>query len=267
MSFQLILKGSLGDHVAYTGLPEALYKHGNIKIEVVSKFTELFKYNPFVQRVLSDIDRPTNSFHLQQFEEEWQDYLIYRPVRVYYQITGKIIDRNEVQPNLYIPRDMKHKYIVMADQTGWPSRRGYKYFDELAIRLLDLGYHIIVIHNPEYKNCFGNLVPREIQHYNISTRVEYSILINIINKAQYFIGYDSGIANLAGALKIPSIIFAGSVPPIVFRHNSCIKIYDTCEKHCHSERCNIGCLSTFLNVNTEIIKIIEKGEENGYRGN
>ena len=267
---QLILKGSLGDHVCYTGLPEALYKHNHgkdpEKTEVITKYPKLFEHNPYVSNVLNGINHPTDllsPYFEIPYETELWHWLVYRPVRAYYQLTGNIIDRNEVQPNLYLLRKTKLGHIVIADQAGWPTRRRGPggNLDKLAIRLLDLGYHVTVIHNPNYTDCFGNKVPREIEHYNLSVNDNYISIIQFLQEAQYFIGYDSGIAHLAGALKVPSILLAGSVPPIVFAHNSAIKIFDTCGKHCHSEKCNyeLPCLWTSPDTDWEIADIIEKG--------
>lgn len=264
--FNLVLKGSLGDHVCYTGLPEALFKNWerHPKATVITKYPELFTHNKFVKKVEYEYSpQYANELGI-PFEIESWHWLVYRPVRAYYQITGNIIDRNEVQPNLYLPRKTKLGHIVMADQAGWPTRRRGPggNLDKLAIRLLDLGYHVTVIHNPNYTDCFGNKVPREIEHYNLSVNDNYVSIIQILQEAQYFIGYDSGIAHLAGALKIPSILLAGSVPPIVFTHNSAIKVFDTCDKHCHSEKCSyeLPCLWNFPDTDQEIVDIIEKGK-------
>ena len=262
MSFLLIPKGSLGDHVCYTGLPKVLKFHFGKDIIVQTKYPKLFDYNPYVSRViLPNESRPedvTGSFEIPYETQEWQ-WLVYKPIRAYYQLTGKIIDRKEVQPKIYFPLDSRLGYITIADQAGWKTRRGYSFLDNLANQLLDNGYHITVIHDPNYTDYNGNRSEREVNHYNVSVKEDYSTLIRIIAESRYFIGYDSGPAHIAQALGIPSIIFTGSVPPINVIHDAAIKVYDTCERHCNKENCEYNCLSNYKNVNDEIIDIIKKG--------
>jgi len=248
----LELHGSMGDHVLATGIPEAYFKYYGEKTKIISKKGDDFwKTNPYIT------DEDIGDYHSLAFNQGPKDYMIYNPVRVFYDITGYIVNRKEVAPNLYLERVPEQGLVVINDQAGWPNRRGYRYFDELAGSLLELGYHIMYMRNDSFQDCVGQSSEKAITNYTeFITNLSIKSGIEILRKADLYIGYDSGYANVAGALKVPYVFLASSVAPINTQHDSCIYTLDGFCKHCNSDSCTENCLRSAPNKNAEILEAI-----------
>jgi len=247
----LKLHGSMGDHIMMTGIPEAYYKKFGEKTKVISKYSdEFWKRNPYIT------EESFGKEYSLRFNSSKIDYMIYYPQRVFYEITGLIIDRKKVQPNFYIGRDTDSKLVIINDQAGWPSRRGYRYFNDLSLKLIKGGFHVCYLRNEGFGDCVGQYSKREITDY--SSLLEDPSMIQMINKmaeAFVYIGYESGLSSMAGALKIPYVLFNSSVPPINVCHDTCIYYTDNCN-YCCADQCTENCLSKCENRNDGIVEII-----------
>lgn len=254
----LKLHGPMGDHLVLTGIPEAYYRIFGEKTYVPHQYaSEFWKDNPFISK------KPLGQTYSIAFNSGPKDYMIYYPVRVFYDISGYIVDRSLVQPNLYLPRTPLDGFILINDQAGWPSRKGYPHFNALCRSLMDHGWRVVYLRNEGYRDCIGQESPRQITNFLQEIRnPSISHMISAVRSCQFYIGYDSGISQLAGALKIPYVMLSGSVPPINTAHDTCIYALKlpTC-KRCFTDTCHEGCIKGAGNENGAILEAI-----NGYRG-
>lgn len=261
MTLHLKLHGSLGDHVMCTGIPEAYYDDYGEFTYVETAHPVLFKNNPYTANSFSDI---TKEYSL-AFNQYPKDYMIYYPVRIYYDITGRIADRLEVHPKLYKPTSqLAERTIIVNDQAGWPSRVGYKYFNELVLLLKGYGNTIWYIRNQGSLNCIGQQSPEIITHYTHKAfNIPIEEVIDRLSECDLYIGYDSGLSQLAGALGIPYAMLSGSVPPINTAHNSCIYALDPICMRCCKDTCEFKCLEHSDNHNDKILDAIKEKVRKG----
>lgn len=248
----LNVHGSLGDQIMLTGIPEAYYRLYGEKTYINGGRTEIWETNPFL------INKKLGKEFSYSYNSYPKDYMVYYPIRVFYDLTSIIADRNFVKPNLY--RDYEKKKIcVVNDQAGWPSRVGYSHFEDLVQQVKNLGYEITYIRNENFRNCVGQCPPREINTYDhLLTDIPLSNLIEVIGTCELYIGYNSGLAQIAGALDIPYVMLDGPVPPINTKHNSCILAPDIVScRRCVKETCLENCLQNLENINDKIIEVIK----------
>lgn len=256
----LDVHGNLGDQVMFTGIPEAFYERFGEKTYISGEACrkELFETNPYL------LDQPIGkklSFGIQN-----KDHEIYYPVKIFRdiseQFTGApwILDREKVAPNLYrTPVRRNANLVVVNDQAGWPSRTGYPYFNDLSVMLLKKGFTVNYLYNNNFHDCNGNVSQESI--YDFSYRSGNESLSELIEKLSIcflYIGYESGIMHLAGALGTPCVYITGSVPSIS-APDSCIFItkLDHCRK-CHQENCPNMCLHSAHNQNDAICSAIDR---------
>lgn len=243
----LNLHGSMGDNLMMTGIPEAFYMRFREKTHVPHKRNPIFwRNNPYIT------DEPTGeSFSLKP--NVGRDYMIYYPVRVFHDITGHVVQAREVRPNIYMHRKPE-KLIVINDQAGWPSRRGYRFLDELVVKLKNIS-DVLYMRNHGFRDCHGVISQQEITwHDETVFSPDDKLMIDTMARAAVYIGYDSGYSVLAGALNVPHVLLSGSVPPINTAHPSCIYALEIpgC-KRCASPECDNGCLPGSENKNKEIV--------------
>jgi hypothetical protein len=239
----------LGDQIMHTGLPEAYYKIFGEKIGITGHREELWQYNQYV-----DWHAEGNVISL-PFNQP-RDYMIYYPVRLFYDFTGWIVNKDLVQPNIYIKPDRNKHRLLVNDQSGWPTRVGYPYFEELIVKLRELfRFEIRYIRNENFRNCIGQCPPRELSTFDVLLEnLSLDGLIYEFQHAGLYVGYDSGLAQLAGATNTPYVLLEGPVAPINTVHNSCVWYLDlpNCKK-CNLDNCFRYCLSQAKNYNPEII--------------
>jgi len=251
----LQLHGPMGDHIVLTGIPEAYYTLFGEKVHVPHQYAhEFWMHNPYVT------SQPSMATFSVAFNAGAKDYMIYYPIRVFYDMTGHIVDRSMVQPNLYMSREPLSGLIIVNDQAGWPSRKGYSHFDSLCDILMQKGYQILYLRNEGYRDCVGQESPRQIKHFHSELRnPSIPKMIDALRSASLYIGYESGIAQLAGALKVPYIMLAGSVPPINVAHDTCIYALKLPHcKRCHADICGENCLRKSEGENEAILETIHE---------
>jgi ADP-heptose:LPS heptosyltransferase len=247
----LHLWGSLGDHVIMTGIPEAYFKIFGEQTKIIDKHSDLFwNNNPYITEESIGKDYYFNANTV-------DTYQYYYPQRVFHDITGLWVDREDVQPNLYIPRKTIPKLVIMNDQAGWPSRRGYRYLTNLSIRLMENGYIVAYLRNTGFKDCTNKVSAGQIWKYSyILENLPMPQLVDKLSEAALYIGYDSGISAIVGAFKIPYITFYGSIPAINTTHFTCIYAIDECD-HCCTDQCNKNCLTLYEDKTDEIMERIK----------
>ncbi len=243
--------GSLGDQIMLTGLPEAYYKLFGELTFVEGGREDLWKYNPYItkERFGKEFSYSFNSYP--------KDYMIYYPIRVFYDLTGVICSRNFVHPNLYWP-SVKNNNCVVNDQAGWPSRTGYKYLDDLIKDIKKEGFHITYVRNENFRDCFGNCPKKQLTIFDtVLTDMSLSDMITTISNAALYVGYNSGLSQIAGATNTKYVLLDGPVPPINTAHNSCIFATDMLScRRCVLEDCINNCLQNSENFNDSILDVI-----------
>jgi ADP-heptose:LPS heptosyltransferase len=245
---QLALHSSMGDHVIMTGIPEAFFNLYGEKTFVIHRYSDDFwNHNPYITNV------PTGKLYSLRPNGTPQDFATYYPARVFQEITGTPIDKKLVQPNIYIPRRPMPHLVVMNDQSGWPSRRGYRYWNELAINLINNGFLVYYLRNDNFLDCIAHTMPRLITAYaTVLNNLSIPQTIDILSQAVAYIGYASGMTSLAAALKIPLVTFYGSIPAENGLHDVTVYYTDNCD-HCCADQCNKMCLTLLEDKSNEVV--------------
>lgn len=203
--------GACGDIVQMEPLIRKFHEMGcQVVLDIPIYFMELFDQQEYPVKHISQFDhgripyyyvnldfayeKKPNQLHLKSYFEECQ-------------ITGDLVN-----PKLSLGFDPKadankifKKYVVVHNPIRNEPHRNILEFDwvQLAAIFWDMGYEMVQIGVEEKKE----IIPAAIQMNTPSI----SLLKWVLSGADYFIGVDSGPANIAVALGIPSIIFSGSV--------------------------------------------------------
>lgn len=246
----LYLHGSLGDHACYTGLPELYYKKYGKKLGIISEQQDLWKNNQFCELNVVSSDVCTLRYERCGDLSDWK---LYRPYRIFCELTGEEhpeLTKEDLCPNLYYEKRNKQKQIVICDEAGWESRRGYSFMNELVEELkYVLGIHIIYHRHKNYG-------PRQInciEPQNLSLEhLFYYLSISLC-----YIGYDSGLMHIAAGVNTPQIIFFGGTPSEIIAHSNTLLCLNGCQNPCTIENCSNQCLKNYENVNNIIIQTVD----------
>jgi len=182
---------SLGDVIMCTGLPEAFFKLYGEKTHIVNpKMIGLWQNNPYLSpEPIGQRFTVSPNTH--------KDYISYYPQRLFYNLTGQLVNKKDVSPRFYVNYNPVPGRIVINDAAGWPSRRGFN-LDEVCNRLQD--YEIVYLHNT-FRDCFGQLLPPTITHYSeVKNDVDP---IELLRTASLYIGFESGLTHLAAGVGVP----------------------------------------------------------------
>lgn len=245
----LILHGGLGDSACYTGIPEAYFQGYGKKLTIQSYHIELWESNPYCELGTSSGTEKTHKLRFEQHGEA-NEWTTYRPQRIFAELTGSEIEYENVQPNLYIPRNITPGRLVVCDEANWESRRGYKHLPQLVSELRKLNWDTYLIRNGGTEN------DREVYTSDHTVSFNLKDTIDFMATAELYIGYDSGLAHIAAGLGIPYILMLGSTPPVVMRHACCLHVVEVCE-HCFTVNCPHECLAKSDDKNEEIIAKIK----------
>lgn len=279
---RFVCSWGLGDHVCYTGLPAAYYKYYGEKLGVGStsgsQYDDLWQNNPYCEVVPYDpaIGLQAGDYKLQieSYTSEDNRWFMYKPQRIFHEMTGRLVASREVNPKLYYAKQTVSRRAIICDETTWESKRGYRHFNELAASLQKDKWEIIVVHTPRLNHVYGeqhvfaancmvsSWEPLEdMMHPNalvqtLQVKARVKALLSLMATAELYVGYDNGLAHIAGAMDIPYVLITGSVPPISVRHASCIYALEVCD-HCCKGKCERRCLENAPNRNDEIMAVIK----------
>lgn len=256
---RVMLDGPLGDRVIYSGVPEAYHRVTGHKLRLGSYteqgvvFHAVFDHNPYA---VIDDTRPVlvgrgDVVPRLHFECVTDDVVNeYRPRLLLFDLTGRWQDRDSVNPNLYVPRRPVARRCVVSDEAGWESRRGYPHLDALVRALNADGWETVLMRNL-------GMSPPQVQ--SASHRACFTSLwdaIHFLATAELYVGYDSGLANVAGALGVPYLLLCGATPSCTVRHRSCVWAYDCCPIPCVSFACRRCCLVQAPDVTGEAMAAV-----------
>ncbi|MFW6001018.1 MAG: lipopolysaccharide heptosyltransferase I [Halanaerobium sp.] len=143
------------------------------------------------------------------------------------------------------------KLIVINPFTTWESKNWFleRYF-ELAERLIELGYFIIFTGSSNDREAINRFASKSDAYANLAGRTDLEELTEIYNRAELYIGGDTGPTHLAAAVGLTVVALMGPTDPethgpygdnhVVIQDNSleCLRCWD---KHCSR---NMQCMKS-----------------------
>lgn len=179
-----------------------------VYLDTLPEFFQIFAHYNHIVKHVSELKQGVKAkvYDLDMTYERNPKQLV---LKSYYDACG-ITDGDIRNSRLYLhhANDQKlfERYVVIhADDTGIPHRNinGLKWFKVIEF-LKEQGYLIVQIGKRTSAK-----IPGAIQ-FNAATK---HITMYLIRDAEMFIGLDSGLAQIAVAFNVPSVIFFGSVNP------------------------------------------------------
>ncbi len=221
----IIRKRQIGDALWIEPVIRELSKRYK-KVYVHTKYNELFKNYPYpnvifknklssIEKILSKVERllHTTFFFINlemSYEENPQEHFLYAYQRAAH------LPLTDEYPKLYLSEEEINKKIVPFDKyvvlhlDSVHSRNFRKIYGVdwavIISYISSKGFKVVQLEEKSIKLEDGQ---------SISTNLRD--LMAVIQKSSFFIGIDSSPSHFAASLKIPSLIFFGSVNPL-FRH-------------------------------------------------
>lgn len=156
------------------------------------------------------------------------------------------------------------KIVIINPFTNWESKNWFldRYF-ELSNKLIESGYYVIFTGSRDEKDDIDKFKALDEKSYsNLAGRTDLEELTEIYNRADLFVGGDTGPTHLAAAVGLPVVAVMGPTDPetngpfgdghTVIQDNSleCIRCWD---KHCSR---NMQCMKS-ISVQ-QVLRIAKK---------
>jgi len=229
----LFFKGSIGDEICTTPIVRALYKEYNAKVVVnMSYSSQIYKYNPFVS-FNTCFTKPIILKHPRQ-----SDHSLHL-VDYYAKLAG--VNLESRTPELYLNKeDIVQTFvknngrlcIAMDTRCGSPIRQWPLYnFRHLTYELKQRNIDVIEV-GKTINNCYGQSINHKLSNASISFLDKLSLrqTAYVISQCDLFVGCDSGLAHVAAAIGIKSVVLFGPISPLTRAHENTIPIFtNTCE--------------------------------------
>ena len=206
---------ALGDTIASTPTLRKLYKSYNQKITVISVFDDIFKNNPYVEKVYNpntiNIDYVKenyvyhNSFYHMGQKDQFGIEMKHNAmdIRQFHAIKlGFMLNNDELEYD-YIPNDFEpidglpEKYVLIHPVQTWPSRTwSSENWVTLTKLLNDRGISVVSIGKDSSETGFFN-VDKPIFNFeiknglNLMNKTSISQAWHVINKSMSFVTMDS----------------------------------------------------------------------------
>lgn len=265
----IVLIDAIGDHVCFTGVPEAYFKATGIRLTIHSlknsdEMKQIWKDNPFVTW-----RAPAKKIFLFPFNYtsksayEWN--AVYKPFWIYTRMTGSFISPELIRPKLYYKREPVKNRLIISDEAGKSFRRGYPYMNALAAAFRRDGWEVIVLRNTVKQLLETNetLSNHEIKgNYDVAQFTNVEDTIKFMATASAYFGYESGLAHVAGAFNIPYGIFGAANGVENNRHPSCLFAVCACSTPCLSLNCDKPCMARLQNYNDLIVYKFKEARKN-----
>lgn len=228
---------AIGDTLCSTPVLRKLYQSYNSKIIVVTKYPELFKHNPYVEKVYE-----SNSINLDYINENFITHNSFYEngqknnrgveykhntidIRQYHAIKlGFMLTKDEMELD-YIPdefeqiKNLPEKYILIHPVQNWPSRTwSASNWMELTKRLNDNNINVVSVGKDSSETGFFN-VKKPIFNFkidkglNLMNKTSLSQSWHLIQKSSCFVTMDSGLLHLAGTTDANIIQLGSSINP------------------------------------------------------
>jgi ADP-heptose:LPS heptosyltransferase len=228
---------AIGDTLCSTPVLRKIYHSYNSKVVVVTKHPDLFKHNPYVEKVYE-----SNSINMDYINEHFITHNSFYEngqknnrgiefkhntidIRQYHAIKlGFMLTKDEMgidyTPDEFEPIDgLPEKYVLIHPVQNWPSRT----WDDvswmtLTEKLNDKGISVVSIGKDSSETGFFN-VSKPIFNFkiknglNLMNKTTISQSWHLINKSICFITMDSGLLHLAGTTDCEIIQLGSSINP------------------------------------------------------
>jgi ADP-heptose:LPS heptosyltransferase len=228
---------AIGDTLCSTPVLRKIYQAYNSKVVVVTKHPELFKHNPYVEKVYE-----SNSINIDYINEHFITHNSFyengqknnrgvevkhniMDIRQYHAIKlGFMLTKDEMEldytPDEYIPiKNLPEKYVLIHPVQNWPSRTWDAVnWMTLTEKLNDKGISVVSIGKDSSETGFFN-VNKPIFNFkiknglNLMNQTTISQSWHLINKSICFITMDSGLLHLAGTTDCEIIQLGSSINP------------------------------------------------------
>jgi ADP-heptose:LPS heptosyltransferase len=223
---------ALGDTLAVTPTLRKLYQSYNKKISIATHHPELFKNNPYVDNVFTEM----NDFIRNEYETFISFNVGYHPngvcykhnamdIRQFHAVNlGFMLTKDEMSMD-YFPDEMElienlpEKYVLIHPVQNWNSRTwDAKKWQMLTKILNERGIAVVSI-GKDSSELGGSNVDKPVFNFNIDlglnlmNKTSLSQTWHLINNSMCFITMDSGLLHLAGTTDIEIIQLGSSINP------------------------------------------------------
>jgi len=223
---------ALGDTLAVTPTLRKLYQSYNKKISIATHHPELFKNNPYVDNVFTEM----NDFIRNEYETFVSFNVGYHPngvcykhnamdIRQFHAVNlGFMLTKDEMSMD-YFPDEMEpienlpEKYVLIHPVQNWNSRTwDAKKWQMLTKILNERGIAVVSI-GKDSSELGGSNVDKPVFNFNIDlglnlmNKTSLSQTWHLINNSMCFITMDSGLLHLAGTTDIEIIQLGSSINP------------------------------------------------------
>jgi ADP-heptose:LPS heptosyltransferase len=228
---------AIGDTLCSTPVLRKIYHSYNSKVVVVTKHPDLFKHNPYVEKVYE-----SNSINMDYINEHFITHNSFYEngqknnrgiefkhntidIRQYHAIKlGFMLTKDEMgidyTPDEFEPIDgLPEKYVLIHPVQNWPSRTWDAVsWMTLTEKLNDKGISVVSIGKDSSETGFFN-VSKPIFNFkiknglNLMNKTTISQSWHLINKSICFITMDSGLLHLAGTTDCEIIQLGSSINP------------------------------------------------------
>ena len=223
---------ALGDTLAVTPTLRKLYQSYNKKISIATHHPELFKNNPYVDNVFTEM----NDFIRNEYETFISFNVGYHPngvcykhnamdIRQFHAVNlGFMLTKDEMSMD-YFPDEMEpienlpEKYVLIHPVQNWNSRTWDAKKWQMLTKILNERGIAVVSVGKDSSELGGSNVDKPVFNFNIDlglnlmNKTSLSQTWHLINRSMCFITMDSGLLHLAGTTDVEIIQLGSSINP------------------------------------------------------
>ena len=228
---------ALGDTIASTPTLRKLYKSYNQKITVISVFDDIFKNNPYVEKVYNpntiNIDYVKenyvyhNSFYHMGQKDQFGIEMKHNAmdIRQFHAINlGFMLTKDEMEMD-YIPKPidtikgLPEKYVLIHPVQNWDSRTWDAKKWQMLTKLLNERGIAVVSIGKDSSELGGSNVDKPVFNFkidlglNLMNNTDMAQAWYLIQNSMCFITMDSGLLHLAGTTDAEIIQLGSSINP------------------------------------------------------
>jgi len=228
---------AIGDTLCSTPVLRKIYHAYNSKVVVITKHPDLFKHNPYVEKVyesnsinmdfINEHFITHNSFYENgqknnrgvEFKHNTIDIRQYHAIKLGFMLTKDEMELDYTPDEFEPIKNLPEKYVLIHPVQNWPSRTWDAVnWMRLTEKLNDEGISVVSIGKDSSETGFFN-VKKPIFNFkiknglNLMNQTTISQSWHLINKSLCFITMDSGLLHLAGTTDSEIIQLGSSINP------------------------------------------------------
>ncbi len=228
---------AIGDTLCSTPVLRKIYHAYNSKVVVITKHPDLFKHNPYVEKVyesnsinmdfINEYFITHNSFYENgqknnrgvEFKHNTIDIRQYHAIKLGFMLTKDEMELDYTPDEFEPIKNLPEKYVLIHPVQNWPSRTWDAVnWMRLTEKLNDEGISVVSIGKDSSETGFFN-VKKPIFNFkiknglNLMNQTTISQSWHLINKSLCFITMDSGLLHLAGTTDSEIIQLGSSINP------------------------------------------------------